>query len=205
MTARKAALRTQRRAAEAAADPAELRRAGHRAAFRLRRLAAFRRARAVGLFLSRGLEPETASLLADCRRVGRRVAVPAWDEERRAYRFAELAPDAPMQLGPLSIPQPAAPRWVAASELDGIVVPGVAFDRAGGRLGHGGGHYDRLLAGPRGTAFGLAREDQCVEEVPCGDGDVRMDFVVTDRAVHAAPGARRRRRTTFTQGAGHAF
>ena len=193
LTRRKADLRAQRRAADAAADPAALHRAGHRAAVRLRRLAAFRRARAVGVYLARGTEPETASLAEDCRRVGRRLAVPAWDRQLEAYRFADWAPDEPLAAGPRDIPQPAAPRWVAAADLDCIVVPGVAFDRGGGRLGHGGGHYDRLLAGPRGVTFGLAREDQCVASVPCGPGDIRLDFIVTEKAVYVAPGARRGR------------
>ena len=94
---------------------------------------------------------------------------------------------------------------MTAADLDCLVVPGLAFDRAGGRLGHGGGHYDRLLAGPRGLTVGLAREDQCVASVPCGPGDIRLDFIVTEEAVYVAPGPRRRRPVKHPPGETHAL
>lgn len=64
------------------------------------------------------------------------------------------------------------------------LVPGVAFDRAGRRLGRGGGHYDRLLAGGRGPRVGVAYDWQIVPVVPCEPHDVRMHWVVTDARVY---------------------
>ena len=65
-----------------------------------------------------------------------------------------------------------------------VLTPLLAFDRRGGRLGQGGGHYDRIFAAlkPRGvTAVGLAFAAQEVERVPSGPLDARMDWVVTER------------------------
>jgi 5-formyltetrahydrofolate cyclo-ligase len=60
-----------------------------------------------------------------------------------------------------------------------ILVPGVAFDLRGGRLGRGRGFYDRLLAKFHGIKCGVAWGEQIVKEVPTGTLDVRMDFVLT--------------------------
>ena len=71
--------------------------------------------------------------------------------------------------------------------MDLVVAPGLAFDRNGGRLGHGGGHYDRLLAGMamhHAFKVGLALECQLVGHVPMNRRDIRMNAVVTDRAVY---------------------
>jgi len=71
--------------------------------------------------------------------------------------------------------------------VDLVVTPGLAFDSSGGRLGHGGGHYDRLLAGTtmqQAFKVGLALECQMVERVPMNARDIRLDAVVTERAVY---------------------
>ena len=120
---------------------------------------AWRGARTVGLYLRQGpAEPDTAGLLAACRREGKAVAVPAWDGAAKAYFWAALEPDEALAAGPMGIPQPAAPRRVGAAAVDLFVVPGLLFDETGTRLGHGAGHIDRLLAGrrPGATVLGLA-------------------------------------------------
>jgi 5-formyltetrahydrofolate cyclo-ligase len=80
----------------------------------------------------------------------------------------------------MGIPEPARPEWVEA--VDAIVVPGLAFDAGGGRLGHGGGHYDAMLAalGPGPARIGAAFDCQVVGNVPTGPRDERMDAVVTE-------------------------
>ena len=60
-----------------------------------------------------------------------------------------------------------------------ILVPGVAFDLRGGRLGRGRGFYDRLLPQIHGVKCGVAFDEQIVDAVPTGNHDVRMDFILT--------------------------
>jgi 5-formyltetrahydrofolate cyclo-ligase len=62
---------------------------------------------------------------------------------------------------------------------DLILVPGVAFDWHGHRLGRGRGFYDRLLADVRGVKCGITSDEQMVNDVPAGPSDVRMNFILT--------------------------
>jgi 5-formyltetrahydrofolate cyclo-ligase len=68
---------------------------------------------------------------------------------------------------------------IPLNELDLALVPGVAFDLQGRRLGRGSGFYDRLLGGFSGVKCGIAFDEQLVDEVPTAPSDVRMDFILT--------------------------
>lgn len=83
-----------------------------------------------------------------------------------------------------------AAKKVPVEQLDLIMVPGVAFDRRGGRSGHGKGYYDKLLehARPDTPLVALAFECQLFEEVPTAEHDVYMDKVVTEAAVYQGRG-----------------
>ena len=71
---------------------------------------------------------------------------------------------------------------IAPTDLDLILVPGLAFTRDGHRLGHGGGYYDRLLAAraPRTVTIGICFDLQIVADLPCEPHDQRVDAIVTE-------------------------
>lgn len=104
--------------------------------------------------------------------------------------FAELVP------GMWGILEPPIQRWgeqgkeIAPEQLDCIMVPGVAFDRNGGRLGNGAGYYDRLLTSVRTDAvlIGVCFESQLVDQVVMEAHDVAMDFVITEKTLYAGKG-----------------
>jgi len=79
---------------------------------------------------------------------------------------------------------------VDVADLDLIIVPGVAFDRKGGRTGHGKGYYDKLLehARPQTPLVALAFECQLFPEIPMQSHDIYMDLVVTESAVYRGIG-----------------
>ncbi len=84
-------------------------------------------------------------------------------------------------------PDPARARRVDPGQIDLILVPGTAFDRAGGRIGMGAGIYDRYLPRcPRAFRLGVAYEAQIVEKAAAGPLDVRMDAVATEAGVRYA-------------------
>ncbi|MHC4716908.1 MAG: 5-formyltetrahydrofolate cyclo-ligase [Planctomycetota bacterium] len=81
--------------------------------------------------------------------------------------------------------EPADGEPVSLDMLDMVVVPALAFDRKGNRLGRGGGFYDRFLATPdfAGVAVGIAFREQLLDELPVDEHDVPVDIVVTDEEV----------------------
>jgi len=140
-------------------------------------------------------EVETAEFIAALLREGRRVAVPVHlHGTAQPPIFAEirsLSELAPNHFGILQ-PPPATARLVATAAIPLFLVPGLAFDPAGRRLGYGLGFYDRAFAdaAPGALKVGLAFELQILESVPADPHDVPLDFVVTeDRVIHAAAGA----------------
>ena len=135
------------------------------------------------------LDPEPA-LAAIAARGGRvaypRVAAPA---SPLAFHLADRAELVSGRFG-LSEPAPHAPE-LAAAALDAVLVPGVAFDAAGRRLGLGGGFYDRTFGSPalsgsqtrRPPLIGLCYDLQVVAQCPSGPDDVAVDVVVTESRV----------------------
>lgn len=84
-----------------------------------------------------------------------------------------------LELGSFHIEEPTGTDTVDADEIELIVVPAVAYDRKGNRLGRGKGFYDRLLSTARATKIGVGYEFQLVDEIPIEAHDVPMDYVIT--------------------------
>ncbi len=153
-------------------------------AARLGAMALFEGARAVGLYRAVRGEVETDLLIERCFREGRRVAVPVVRRDERRLLFSWTSRETRSAAGPFGIPEPA-PEDVEPADvgsLDLLVMPGVAFTEDGCRLGYGGGYYDRLLreADRRPVTVLLAFEMQGVPELPQGDHDVKVDWIVTE-------------------------
>lgn len=89
-----------------------------------------------------------------------------------------------MHLGAFHIEEPDGDNLIDASAMDMIVVPGMAYDRAGNRLGRGKGFYDRLLADARAVTVGVAYDFQLVDEVPASEHDVPVHYVITPRGIY---------------------
>ena len=103
---------------------------------------------------------------------------------RAAAGVPALDPGVATVPGPFGVPVPAAGETL---EPDVLIVPMLAFDRRGHRLGYGGGFYDRTIGGLRArrqvTAVGFAYADQEMREVPDSEHDMRLDAIVTEQGV----------------------
>jgi 5-formyltetrahydrofolate cyclo-ligase len=120
-------------------------------------------------------------LLTEALSAGKNVALPRFVAATRTYEVCPIQdPELDLQVGHFGIREPS-PRCVRLSSirLDLILVPGVAFDLRGGRLGRGKGYYDRLLKELRGTTCGVGFDQQVVEAIPIEPHDVRLDSVLT--------------------------
>jgi 5-formyltetrahydrofolate cyclo-ligase len=137
----------------------------------------------VGLYVALPGEVDLNDLEDVLAGTGRGICVPAFDPERGGYALAAVTPSTRYITAPFGLREPEDPEWVDPAAVDCIVVPGVAFDGAGHRVGHGGGHYDRMLAVTSALKIGAAFDFQVFDEVPAGSHDVMMDAVVTPTRV----------------------
>ena len=186
-SAGKAALRERMQRERAALKPAWVAEHSVAVAAQVAASAPFRQARAVALYLAMPGEVATDGLLARCRSEGRRVCVPV-RIPGAGYDFAWLDEGERMTAGPWGIGQPAAPRRLGPDDaLDLVLAPGLAFDRRGGRVGHGRGFYDSLCARDcaRGAVrMGVAFDFQVTDEgVPMEAHDARMHAVATESGI----------------------
>jgi 5-formyltetrahydrofolate cyclo-ligase len=149
----------------------------------------------IAIYLSVRSELSTAGLLALLGRAGHQVSAPVTLRDWR-LRFVPLGPHAPLRrCGALRLPEPTSRRpLLKARDHDVILVPLLGFDADGGRLGNGGGYYDRALAGPRigrrPERIGYAYALQQVDHLPMDAFDVRLDAVVTERGMTRFPKSR---------------
>ena len=141
-------------------------------------------------YLDFGSEVRTREYLPELWKLGKQVVVPyCVGDDLRLFCVEGVDELSPGMWGILE-PKPEwrgrLDRRVEAAELDLIIVPGVAFDRRGGRLGFGKGYYDRFLRQVRADAvkIALAFECQLVEEIPMTEQDVCMDKVITEKWIY---------------------
>jgi 5-formyltetrahydrofolate cyclo-ligase len=182
---RKRALRAAAVAARRQLSTSERRSASAAIVARVLALPELRLVRTVLLYAAVPTEADPAGLVAPLRTRGVRTLFPrVRDDHLEPVAAADLRT---LELGYRGIREPAGPR-VDPEAVDVAIVPGTAFDPTGGRLGRGGGHYDRLLAQLRDDSvrIGLCFACQVVPRVPLEAHDETVDLVVTEHATYRA-------------------
>lgn len=133
--------------------------------------------------MSMGAEFETAAFVRRVLADGKTLVLPRVNREaKRLNLFVVGDLDRDLAPGVWEIREPVPDRCAAAVERDieFALVPGLAFDERGGRLGYGGGFYDRLLAGLQAVRVTAAFSVQVVEAVPMSEHDQYVDLIVTE-------------------------
>ena len=182
--------RELRRAAAVARDAVRNRaEAAAGACGHLSALASYRAAATVLWYVNMPAELATVRAIEAALGEGKQVVVPWCDGEElglwRLVSMDELEP------GTWGIPEPPparrddSERRIVPAAVDFVVVPGLAFDARGRRLGHGKGYYDRLLPRTRAVRAGLCFDAQVFPQVPAGPRDALMDWLVTERGARA--------------------
>ncbi len=181
LLAAKAALRTRIRAALKTISAEARALASTQACARVRAQPVWKNARTVLLFAPRSEELDLWPLVAEALAGGKTMALPRFVSQTQLYvaaRIQDVRTD--IRTGYFNIREPAEHCVETLSgRLDLVMVPGVAFDLHGRRLGHGRGFYDRLLTGIPGLKCGVAFDEQIVGKVPSAAHDVRMDSILT--------------------------
>ena len=152
---------------------------GARAIERLLALPELAAARTVMAFWSFGTEVPTEPLIGALHERGVTVALPRI--EGRDLVVVAFGPGDPTRTTSFGAREPLGEDTILPGDLDVVVVPGVAFDTRGRRVGYGAGFYDRLLRGTEAFTVGLAFDVQVVDrDLPAGSFDLPIDAVVTE-------------------------
>ena len=140
-------------------------------------------------------EVRTRLALPDALASGKKIIVP-WCNDKGELELFHLTSMEELAIGMYKILEPKSElrllpeKKLSPTNLDLVMVPGVAFDRQGGRTGHGKGYYDKLLQHARLDAplVALAFECQMFPEIPVAGHDIFMDTIITESAVYAGRG-----------------
>lgn len=139
----------------------------------------FRKARTVMCYVSFGGEVRTQDLIKEARQSGKIVVVPVCGCNRhmKPCLFPE---DGKLKKGLYGIDEPVNRKFIGCEDIDLIIVPGLAFDKAGNRLGRGKGYYDNFLRQIPSTvpSVGLAYDFQVVTQIPAAEHDTALTKII---------------------------
>lgn len=152
-------------------------------------LTAYRESSVVLAYASFGSELQTDDFIRSVLEQGKTLVLP---KINRAKKFLDLYevddPERDLEAGVWGIPEPRAGRCraVGLDAVEFVLVPGIAFDSCGGRLGHGAGFYDKLLGSSDRHPYLVAGafQNQMVEKVPVDQHDVLMDLVISESGLY---------------------
>ncbi|WP_425061204.1 putative protein YqgN [Sporomusa carbonis] len=146
----------------------------------------YQAAKTIMLYLAMPDEPQMDRVISHALANGKTVCVPHMRETRGLMDAAIITGLDDLVVGQfnLLVPNPATLKLLVPSELDLIIVPGVAFDKAGRRLGMGAGYYDRfLIQANRAELIGAAWAAQILDTVPTDDHDRPVNYLLSEDGI----------------------
>ncbi|HEY5653021.1 MAG TPA: 5-formyltetrahydrofolate cyclo-ligase [Pontiella sp.] len=149
----------------------------------LQQLEAFKDASMVALYIAVGGEVDLQNLFITCWNLDKRTCIPHYNDQTKCYEMAEITRESLLEPGHLSIPEPVSIKRVPPENIDLILVPGLAFDASGNRLGRGGGYYDRILSGFPNYCTAIAFDFQLIPQIPVDAHDEPVDAIVTESKI----------------------
>lgn len=150
---------------------------------KLMELSQFKGAKTIMLYASVGSEVDTKKIIEECHLLGKKVCLPATLENPKRLLVCEYAKGDELKPHTFGIPEPVVKKPVSPSSIDLVVVPGIAFDREGNRIGYGGGYYDAFLHHSGAAKIAVCYSVQLMGKVPIKPSDVPVDCIVTENEV----------------------
>jgi 5-formyltetrahydrofolate cyclo-ligase len=146
----------------------------------------FQKAQVVMIYLPMATEVDLAPVALRGWQEDKTIVAPrlSWDNRRMTPTIIRSL-DTDIVTGHKGVPEPAEGEPVLVETIDLVIVPALAYDRHGNRLGRGAGFYDRFLAGAqfKGTSVGLAFREQVLDLLPIAPNDVAVHMLITDEEV----------------------
>jgi len=128
-------------------------------------------------------EVRTKSIIEKLLSLGKNIVVPVTLSKDGKTTLCRLKNTADLKEGMFGVPEPCIREELAPDTIDLVIVPGIAFDDKGNRLGHGYGYYDRMLKSINAPLLALSFEMQLLREIPREEHDVPVDMIITEERI----------------------
>lgn len=136
-------------------------------------------------FVSGDIEVSTEAIIKNAFNSGKTVAVPRCEPQSHTMSFYIIKSFEDLEIGYYNIPEPKAYcQKLSCFDNSFCIVPGLAYDKLGYRVGFGGGYYDRFLSGYSGVSAGLCYSDCVVDELSVDEYDRKINVLVTDNKIY---------------------
>jgi len=147
---------------------------------KLLRTKVFKKAKIIMFYIALNGEVNTEEMIREARKLNKTIAVPVCEKNRITIRPCMLDDSASLKKGPYGVCEPAVKKSISLKDIDLVIVPGVAFDKKGNRLGRGKGCYDRFLKmlSQDTPSIGLAFDFQIIPSVPIHKHDVSVSKLI---------------------------
>lgn len=144
---------------------------------------AYKKASVIFIYVSFGAEVDTHRIINQSLEDNKTVCVPKVINRAEGMKAVEIASVSELKESKLGILEPVdISKEIMPGDINLAIIPGLAFDRSGGRIGYGAGYYDRFLLNlnPKASKIGIAYKLQIIESVPMDKTDVYIDQVITE-------------------------
>jgi len=140
----------------------------------------FLQAECIFCYLAYGTETKTDKIIEEILRLGKTLVVPKCTDENGTMIAVRINSTEELKVGMYGIKEPASDTSFDKEKIDLAIVPGLAFDKKGFRLGYGKGYYDRFLSGSGIKTIGICRKELLLETIPKDKTDIAVNKVITD-------------------------
>ncbi|MBE6048115.1 MAG: 5-formyltetrahydrofolate cyclo-ligase [Clostridium sp.] len=151
---------------------------------RLEEMKFFKEAEKIFIYVGFGSEINTIDFINDFLKEGKKIFIPRTNIEEKIMEAVEIKSLDNLEKDKYGILEPAKDiKAVKKVDLDLIILPGVVFDELGGRIGYGGGYYDKYLQDLEESIpkAALCYEFQIIDKVPTEEHDIRADYIITEK------------------------
>ncbi len=173
-------IREQNKIKRRAMDKTQVAEKSKRAAKAFLQSELYKNARQIMAYLPLGNETDTSEIIDAAFGDGKRLVLPVTDHKTGEITPCVYEKDTKLTKGAFSVTEPSKIVPADMSKTDVVLVPGIAFDLSGNRVGFGKGCYDRLLKDTAAVKVGLCYDYQICPEIPADEHDVRMDLLITE-------------------------
>ncbi len=142
----------------------------------------YKSADTIMIYMPIGSEADTSAIMNQAISDGKRIALPVTSAEGDITPVY-ATPETSFVRGNFSIPEPAEREVASVEDIDVVIIPGIAFDRSGGRVGYGKGCYDRFLPRTNALKIGYCFEAFICDKIDTDPLDIPVDFLLTEKGL----------------------